>query len=166
MHAAAYAWIRETLQRLPKPTRVIEFGSRDINGSPRSLLPVTPYVGVDLVDGPGVDVVADAATYEPQAKADLVLCCEVLEHSEYAGDIVKNAVACVAPGGHVLITCATTGRAPHSAVDGGPLQAGEFYRNVPARELDDWLGEADARIKRWTVAESRGDLYALAEVPA
>jgi methyltransferase family protein len=164
MHPAAYHWIRDTLKSLPKPTRVLELGSRDINGTPRALLPSTPYVGVDLVDGPGVDVVADAATYEPQAKADLVLCCEVLEHSEYAADIVRNAVACVAPGGHLLITCATTGRAPHSAVDGGAIRPGEFYRNVTVEELSTWLYVAGTRGVFAQIHS--GDLYALAQVPA
>ena len=34
------------------------------------------------------------------------------------------------------------GRAPHSAVDGGPLRGGEFYRNVTADTLTGWLVDA------------------------
>jgi hypothetical protein len=167
MHAEAYRWIGETLQRLPTPTRVLELGSRDINGTPRPLVPAdTEYVGIDLVHGPGVDFVANAKNYRPHQKVDLVLCCEVLEHAENAGDIVRNAVACTAPGGHVLITCATTGRAPHSAVDGGPLRPGEFYRNVTPSDLVAWLSLAGARESEVLVREYIGDLYVLARVPA
>ncbi|MDB0050250.1 hypothetical protein N9F31_02215, partial [Pseudomonadales bacterium] len=37
---------------------VLEIGSYDVNGSIRSLFNAQNYVGVDLVEGPGVDVVA------------------------------------------------------------------------------------------------------------
>jgi hypothetical protein len=58
-----------------------------------------------------------------------------------------------------IVTTATTGRAPHSAVDGGVLRAGEFYRNVSPEELNTWLGPfGDRTIYTYMPT----DIYALA----
>lgn len=165
MHVEAYRWLDLTLRHLPRPSSVLELGSRDINGTPRTLLAGVPYVGIDLVNGPGVDIVADAAMYAPETLADVVLCCEVLEHAEEAPGIVFNAVACAKPGGHVLITCATDPRAPHSAVDGGGLRDGEWYRNIQPEDLIDWVRAAGAMPLTTELSAARGDLYLLAKVP-
>jgi hypothetical protein len=164
MHHGAYRWIADSIARLPKPSSVIEFGSRNINGTPRPLLPGVRYVGVDRREGDGVDVVADGVTYRPDEPADLVICAEVLEHAEEAAALLINAVACTAIGGHLIVTCATTGRAPHSGLDGGALRAGEFYQHVTPEELETWLKIAGAEIVELAVHPGRGDLYALAVV--
>lgn len=109
--------------------RVVEFGSLDINGTPRWLFPNAAWWGIDVVDGPGVDEVADAATWSGEP-ADMVVCCEVLEHAPDWENIVTNMVACCRVGGRVLVTAAGPNRAPHSAVDGGELRDGEHYANV------------------------------------
>ena len=56
----------------------------------------------------------------------------------------------LAPGGALLITCAGPGRLPHSAVDGGPLQTGEYYAGIPADVLKAWLTQAGLRDVRVT----------------
>lgn len=183
MHAEAMAWLRERAAELPAPDRVVELGSRDVNGSAREAWPSARWTGVDLAGGPRVDVVADAAgpellsllaEWSGMALArcgldahlapgfDLVVCCEVLEHAADAAGIVRNAGRIVRPGGALLVTCAGPGRAPHSAIDGGPLQDGEHYCNVDWVELRDWMlaaGFADPRTVHFPV---RGDLYATA----
>lgn len=162
MHFGAYAFVAQSLQMMPPPARVLEFGSRDINGSPRPLLPGVRYVGVDLAPGDGVDIVGDAAHFRTITPFDLVICCEVLEHSPAAAAIVESAVLCAEPGGHVIVTCASDGRAPHSAFDGGDLRDGEHYANVPAADLQAWLEAAGARVLHIESRPDRGDVYALA----
>lgn len=162
MHIGAYAWVAQSLQMMPAPARVLELGSRDINGTPRPLLPGVRYVGVDLVPGDGVDVVGDAAHFEAVPLFDLVLCCEVLEHAPAAAAIVRSAVKCALPGGHIIVTCASDGRKPHSAVDGGSLRDGEHYANVPAADLQAWLEAAGARVLQIEARPDRGDVYAFA----
>jgi hypothetical protein len=166
MHHAAYRWIERSIAKIPPPARVLEFGSRNINGTPRPLLPHAFYIGVDMRAGSGVDVVCDAVRYEPDHLADLVICAEVLEHAEQAGQMVAHAVACTAPGGHLIVTCATYGRVPHSGHDGGALRAGEHYANIGAEELSGWLERAGAEVVEQLVHPERGDLYVLARVPA
>ncbi|CAB4177345.1 AdoMet_MTases domain containing protein [uncultured Caudovirales phage] len=162
MHIEAYAWVAQSLQMMPTPSTVLELGSRDINGSPRPLLPGTRYTGLDVVAGDGVDVVADAAQFEALNPFDLVICCEVLEHAPQAAAIVATAVRCTAPGGHIIITCASDGRAPHSAVDGGTVREGEHYANVPWTDLQAWLQAAGATVLQIESRPDRGDVYAFA----
>ncbi len=60
------------------------------------------------------------------------------------------------------MTCATDPRAPHSADDGGALQAGEFYHNVSVPELTEWMHAAGFREIHTVMDPERGDLYAVA----
>lgn len=135
MHDAARLYVAQWAT--PDPIRVIELGSLDINGNVRGMFPNAEYVGVDLVDGRGVDVVADAAVWQPVEKADMVICCEVFEHTRYWRRIITNIAAnMLRPDGRVILTMAGPGRAPHSAKDGGHIRHGEFYRNVDPDDLE------------------------------
>lgn len=121
--------------RTDEPVTVVEFGSRNINGSPRWLFPNADYVGVDIADGDGVDVVADGARFKPRRKADVVVCCEVFEHTQGWRRLVNNAARCLRQGGRLVVTAAGPGREPHSAVDGGVVRPGEWYENIDPAKL-------------------------------
>lgn len=161
MHVAAYRAVSSRLQAVDPPVCVVEFGSKNINGSVRPLFRGAAFTGVDVVAGPDVDVVADAASFTPEVAPDCVVCCEVLEHAENAQAIIKNAVRILRPGGLVIVTCASDGRQPHSAVDGGALREGEFYRNVPPSLLASWLADAGA-VGEVEHSADNGDVYASA----
>ena len=150
MHAAARAFV-ERWVRPDTDDPVIEIGSRNVNGGLRDLFPRAPehqtYVGIDIADGPGVDIVCDAADYVPPELVDLVLCCEVLEHAERWQAVLLAAASWLRPGGRLIVTCAGPGRPPHSAVDGGELRQGEYYWNLTTWELVDALAGAGIRIE-------------------
>lgn len=158
MHPAALAWVAE---HAPAATTVVDVGGRDINGTVRGCFPDADYVSVDLIDGPGVDVVADFATWEPEGPVDVVVCCEVAEHAPTWPDLVAHAAEILAPGGALIFTAAGPGRAPHSAFDGGELRDGEWYENVDPVELEEVLAEhfASATV---SVDPGIGDVYAVA----
>lgn len=144
MHHAALTYIAETVG-VPRPWRVLEFGARNINGSARGLFPgAVRYLGVDIAGGSGVDLIADAATVAVGEQFDIVICAEVLEHAndDTCAGICANAHRHLVPGGMFIATMAGPGRAEHSAVDGGGLQPGEFYRNVDRTLLAGWLQAA------------------------
>jgi SAM-dependent methyltransferase len=163
MHHAAYTYIAQQASQLGRRAFVVELGSRDVNGGIRHLFDSTRYVGVDCVPGPGVDIVADAALYEPDASPDVIVCAETLEHAPGAAAICRHAFDLLAPGGVFIVTAAGLGRLPHSAIDGGPLRQGEFYRNVMADELERWL---DGFIETAMVVNPAvGDIYARAVKP-
>lgn len=131
MHLEAYQWVAAHAPQ--RPVTVLEVGSRNINGTIRHLFHGC-YVGLDIVDGVCVDVVADAATWGDQRRFDVVVCCEVLEHTEAWPAIVENIGRLLRDGGAMILTCAGVGREPHGA-EGGPV-GDEYYANVSVAELE------------------------------
>ena len=141
MHAEAFAFVRGFATN--DAIDIIDVGARDINGSCRPLFPNARYIGLDLHPGPAVDVVCDAATYQPANKCDLVLICEVLEHAANWRELIRVAASWLRPDGRVLITCAAPGREPHSAIDGEHrLLDGEYYANLTEDEVTEAMEEA------------------------
>lgn len=130
MHDAALAFIRQEAAYLRPEVRVFEMGSRNINGSARCAFPhARAYYGIDLAPGPDVDAIGNALDHDPPFVPDVVVCCEVLEHTPDAAHLCRRAFDLLAEGGTFLASMAGPSRAPHSATDGGPLRPGEFYRN-------------------------------------
>lgn len=137
MHNEAFQFVAQFASL--EPLSIVEIGSRNINGTVRSLFPNARYTGLDLVDGLGVDVVCDAIDWTPPELVDLVICCEVLEHSPRWPEILSAAGQWLHANGRIIVTCAGPGREPHSAADGGPLREGEYYRNLTADEVAESL---------------------------
>lgn len=173
MHSHAYLWLRRIISILPTRRSVLEFGSKDVNGQLRSLFSAAQYYGIDLVDGPGVDEVADAASFLDRVEIycqeygngqglrqyDTVVCSEVLEHTDKGRELCRNAHRHLLPGGIMIITAATSEREPHSAIDGGPLKDSEYYQNVSRADLEFWLSDFD---RTYITCKKHGDIYAVA----
>lgn len=158
MHDAARRFVRSIAPLIRGA--VCEIGSRNVNGSVRYLFTgATQYVGVDSREGPGVDIVADGATWDGDGQQfDAVVCCEVLEHTADAATVCGNMLKLLRPGGVAIVTVAGPGREPHSAIDGGPVRDGEHYRNVSRLDLSVWFAGASA-----LAVDDRtlGDIYAV-----
>jgi hypothetical protein len=160
MHEQAYEFIAVCARDLGRVGFVLEIGSRNVNGAVRELFDAERYIGVDVMPGPGVDIVASGRDYVPDTVPHVVVCCEVLEHTAEAEAIVAHALSLLPVGGVLLLTAAGPERAPHSAIDGGPLRSTEHYRNITIDDLEQWLAAADDReIVHNPVA---GDVYARA----
>jgi hypothetical protein len=161
VHVQARDWFARHAARLDLDgCRVLEIGSLDINGSIRPLFAeAAHYHGLDVVPGPGVDEVADAATWTTTVRYDVVACAEVLEHAPAWAAILEVMWAATASGGTLLMSCATDPRPPHSAVDGQAVRAGEHYANVPAAAVRDVIAGWDTTTWSIEVAAGRGDLY-------
>jgi SAM-dependent methyltransferase len=160
MHPGAFEFIRQ--HSTTESIYVAEIGSRDINGSVRPHFPNATWIGLDLIEGPAVDVVCDALDYEPPQKVDLVICCEVLEHCMTWDSLIFHAAGWLKPGGKILITCAGPGRDPHSAIDGGPLHPDEHYGNISQTELIEELRFAGLTDIEVSGNEYWKDTYAVA----
>lgn len=163
MHPAAYQWVAEHATR--EPVTVLDIGGRDINGSPRRLFPAaTTYLVVDMLPGPGVDVVADATSWRADRAFDVVVCTEVFEHAAVWRQLCQAAYEQLAPGGLFITTMAGPGRAVHSALDGGPaLCPGEHYANVNPDDLKGAL--ADCGFTGIDVDQLGPDVRAVARRP-
>mgnify|MGYP000856624846 CR=1 FL=1 len=125
MHAAVMDWFAAVRQRHPEffcGARVLEIGSLNINGSVRELFDGGEYVGLDLGEGPGVDVVCVAGAYEaPAGSFDVVCSSSCFEHDMLLPMTLTNAVRLLRPGGLMVWTCATAsnehGTRRHGAAD-------------------------------------------------
>lgn len=122
----------------------LDVGGADVNGSVRDQLPEVTWIGLDVAPAPGVQIVADAATWRRPDKHpgfDVVSATEVFEHAERWPEIIQTmALALREDGPQILIaTCASTGRAPHGARGEYGVPAGEYYGNVPPDALEDVL---------------------------
>lgn len=134
MHPEAHQWV--AAHATTEPVMVLDIGGRNVNGTVRDLFPESAYTALDVRPGDGVDIVADAAVWHPDGRAwDVVVCTEVFEHTPDWKLICATAYAALRDGGMFVATMAGPGRPEHSAVDGGPLQTGEYYDNIEPDDL-------------------------------
>jgi len=164
MHEQALRWVSDAIDGMEFGS-VVELGARDVNGSVRWLFDCDRYIGVDVGDGPGVDVVCDAADYLPEEQVDCVVSTEMLEHAPRARDIVFQVFHMLKPGGVFVMTAAGPGRASHSAIDGKGLQPGEHYANIHPDDLTDWLSGAGFVRYRVDVQRRPADIRCVAYKP-
>lgn len=132
MHAEAYAYVAKFSTE--QPISVVEVGSKNVNYTVRPLFPNADYWGIDAQPGPCVDEVADGATWRPLSRVDLVVCCEVFEHTPNWEAIVANCFEMLRPGGSAVFTCAGPGRPEHGVNIDDPDERG-YYGNVSAPAL-------------------------------
>jgi SAM-dependent methyltransferase len=99
---------------------VLEVGSYNVNGTPRSVIePLAPasYIGVDAQGGPGVDkvVAADDLVKEfGEERFDVVVSTEMLEHVRYWRRIVAQMKAVTKIGGLLIVTTRSPGFPYHA----------------------------------------------------
>lgn len=142
MHDAVRQWVARFAKETEYPT-VIEVGSRNINGTIRDQILAKEWIGIDIIDGPCVDIVGDAIEYIPdfRGRADLVLCLEALEHYENTKFLTYALGQFAKPGALVIATAAGPGRGEHSGIDENPIREYEHYRNLGVGDFEIQWGE-------------------------
>jgi hypothetical protein len=105
--------------RLP---RVLEVGSQDVNGSVRGLFTnlakTTEYIGIDMQEAKGVDIVATPTQLlelsEDWARSfDAVVCLEVLEHDPRFWETMTAIKKLMKPGAYFFLSVPTYGFGYH-----------------------------------------------------
>jgi hypothetical protein len=130
--------ISESITKNSNGLEVLEIGAHEVNGSVRSFLETNNnYVGLDLISGPGVDIVASGHDFGSTGTYDITIACEVLEHNPYWLETVYNMIRITKPGGLVIITCASTGRVEHGTFRTNPVESPgtsesgwHYYKNI------------------------------------
>ncbi len=99
---------------LPQGASILEVGSRTVNGEIRNVFhSCNPqYVGVDIVDGDGVDIILDACSLSgrfPMEHFDAVVTTEMLEHCQDWRTGVIEMMKVLKINGYLLVTTRSPG---------------------------------------------------------
>lgn len=116
MHSSSYEHMRRLVEgRLDRnaPLRVLDIGSYDVNGSYRTLFDAAgwSYLGVDLSEGPGVDVVLKDPYQLPLASGsfDLVISGQAFEHVEFFWHSWFEMLRVLRTGGEIFLIAPSRG---------------------------------------------------------
>jgi Methyltransferase domain len=149
MHKEAYEFLAAQADGDITHSRGLDIGGRtlDMNMRPRRLWPHVMWEVVDIYpptehDSPetmyGRYHQQDFFRFIHQTTRlyDIIICTEVFEHTPHWKDILTEARYLLSSKRSVIFaTCATTGRQPHSAIDGGELQENEHYQNIETSSI-------------------------------
>lgn len=114
---------------------IVDIGAQDINGSLKQFSPLeSNYVGVDFVEGAGVDVVLTdpyALPFET-GTVDAVVCSSVYEHSEFFWLLFLESLRILKPSGLLYLNAPSNGKLHRY-----PIDAWRFYPDA-AKSLTNW----------------------------
>jgi len=122
---------------------VLEIGSLDINGTIRDFFENCNYIGIDVAEGKGVDIVCQGQDYKGEDESFDTLCsAECFEHNPYWIETFTNMIRLCKTGGLIFFTCATTGRHEHgtdrTTPDDSPLTVSKgwnYYKNLSSTDF-------------------------------
>jgi len=142
--------------------QVLEVGSQTINGSVRPHFLNCDYLGIDLGEAPGVDLVLDVKDMDYEEEFDVVISSEMLEHCKTWEIALQNMYKAVRKGGIFILTCAGPGRHEHGTENHTPQDSKftlDWYRNI---STDDFMSVLpDSMFSEYSLGVYRGgtDLY-------
>ncbi|QDT40356.1 hypothetical protein Pan241w_04120 [Gimesia alba] len=146
-HPAQQEFCHEVKQRFSnffEGTRVLEVGSRNINGSVRDEFINSDYTGIDAEAGPDVDQICLGHEFQSDPGSFDVVCSnETFEHDPYAAQTVSHMLTLLRPGGLFFMTCAGEGRKEHGTTRTGTRYGPDanFYQNVSLPLFLSWIQE-------------------------
>ena len=150
MHKTQIEWCQWLVKTYPshfRKKRVLDVGSLNVNGTNRVLFKKCDYVGVDVIEGKGVDVVTIAHEYEPEHPFDVVLSTNALEHDIYYKKTLKKMVDVLKPGGMMFISAPYKWHV-HGTKDVRPHSSGtskmheewaNYYKNLTIEDITETL---------------------------
>jgi len=143
MHAEAIGWLRKAVNTYPANfsyRRVLDVGSRNVNGSPRDYFFACDYVGIDIMPGKDVDIVTSVCDLALDAPIGFhtIVCMEMLEHDKDWRDSLQAMYELLEPQGLLIITAAGPNRPEHGTHEHTPADSPatlDYYRNIHQEDL-------------------------------
>lgn len=135
MHQEVRDFLQKTKEKYPlffKEKKVLELGSMNWNGTPRCFFEDCDYTGIDINNGPGVDIICSAHLFS-EGVFDVIITTEMLEHDKYWEESILNAKKLLVKGGLLIGTAANINREPHC------LELG-YYRNISSSDIKNIFG--------------------------
>lgn len=122
--------------------KVLEVGSLNINGTIRIYFKDCDYTGIDVGEGPCVDIVCAGQDLDhPDSTYDTVASTECFEHNPYWAETFANMIRMCKRDGLVFMTCATTGRGEHGTSRTNPKDSPlsqviwDYYKNLTEEDF-------------------------------
>ena len=144
-----------------KGTKVLEVGSLNINGSVRQFFEANEYIGCDLGEGAGVDIVCQGHELPyPDGSFDVVISCECFEHDQHWEKTFQKMIDLARKGGLIIFSCATIGRPEHGTARTSPTDApfvNDYYRNLSEEDFEQFKSSFNSY--RFSQCLSPKDLY-------
>lgn len=162
-HTSVIAWAGSHIGAdLVTGKSVVEVGSYNVNGSVRGgieALGPASYLGVDISEGPSVDLVANVEDLPGQFPKgfDLVISTEMLEHVDSWKAAIRALVLLVAPGGALALSTRSLGFPYHPYPQ-------DTWRYSPA-EMREILTDAGLSVVSSDDDEEQAGVFALATKP-
>lgn len=154
MHDSVLRFVRTSTRDLGPGIDVLDVGSYDVNGSARVVFDGLEhtYLGVDLNEGPGVDITVDAHeldTVLDGRQFDVVLCLEMLEHDAAPWITAGQLARACRPGGMVLVTARGNGFPLHNEPDAYRFLEAGFRAVLEAGGLKVLRIQPDPQVAGW-----------------
>ena len=124
--------------------KVLGIGTFNVCGTEDEYFTDCDYSGLDLGEGPGVDIICPAQDYDaPDNTFDVIISCECFEHNPFYKETIQNAYRMLKPGGMFLFTCATTGRPVHgtASLEEESKKKWPNWKTMPNVSRENWDNE-------------------------
>jgi predicted SAM-dependent methyltransferase len=127
MHPSAYDnaiyFYNKYIKDINKVLKVIDFGSYDVNGTLRPLFNNHEYIGIDMSEGPNVDIVCENNSVPlPDNSCDVIVSSSNFEHDELFWLTFLEMCRLVRNDGYIYINAPSAG--PYHA---HPVDCWRFY---------------------------------------
>ena len=134
---AGQAFAERYCKRFTSEQVVVDVGSYDVNGTLKPFFSHCKYIGVDISEGPNVDIVTELGVI-PVAdnSADALISTSCFEHDEFFWETFIEMSRAVKPGGFIYINAPSRG--PYH---GYPGDCWRFYQ-------DSWRALAKYAVKK------------------
>jgi predicted SAM-dependent methyltransferase len=127
MHPSAYDnaiyFYNKYIKDITKVLKVIDFGSYDVNGTLKPLFNNHEYIGIDMSEGPNVDIVCENNNVPlPDNSCDVIVSSSNFEHDELFWLTFLEMCRLVRNDGYIYINAPSAG--PYHA---HPVDCWRFY---------------------------------------
>jgi hypothetical protein len=147
--------------------KVLDIGSMDINGNNRIHFKNSMYTGIDIGEGPNVDLICSGHLFsavQNSEKFNTVISTECFEHDCYYKETIENVLNnLLLPGGMFIFTCATEGRPEHGTTRTSPYDSpftNDYYKNLTEEDIGEAIDiEKYFSDYSFSVSDETFDLY-------
>ena len=124
-----------------KNPQILEVGSYNVNSiiSYRNFIKNSNYIGIDLVEGPGVDIVLSGdSILQLNTKFDIIISAECFEHAQNWHIIFDQMIKSIKDEGYIILTIASKGRAEHGTARTEKMDSPgsyNYYMNLTKKDF-------------------------------